>query len=70
MLRDCVKQKGGCEVFMSTSEVFVLKMQKEGKSICGFFWYLLTTLLGWSKRKPHSPEIEEGAFKLDSLILN
>ena len=58
MLCDCVKQKGGCEVFMSTSEVFVLKMQKEGKSIRGFFWYLLTTLLGWSKRKPHAVGIE------------
>ena len=41
---------------MSTSEVFVLKMQKEGK--CGFFWYLLTTLLGWAKRKPHAVGIE------------
>ena len=54
---------------MSTSEVFVLKMQKEGKSICGFFWYLLTTLLGWPKRKPHAVGLRE-RFKLDSLNLN
>ena len=70
MLCDCVKQKGGCEVFMSTSEVFVLKMLKEGKSVRCFFWYLLKDFWDGLKENHTLRRLRRESFQLDSLILN